>query len=115
MFSAPVVAGPIPHTFSTGNGCKKAITSPGSTRNNPLGLARLDDIFAISLVGAMPTEHGMPCSSATSARISSPTCSGSPSSRRVPVMSRKPSSSDTFSTCGVMVAKIANTPSEAAS
>ncbi len=63
-------------------------------------------IFATILTGAMPTETPSPRSVRTAARRRAMRSRGAPSSRSVPVMSRKASSSESPCTAGVKRAKI---------
>jgi hypothetical protein len=92
------VAFPTPHMASTGMGCRNATTPSGGTSINPSGLAALDATLATNLVGPMPTEQVICCSSDTTARTYSPICAGPPNIRTAPVRSRNASSIDADST-----------------
>ena len=71
---------------------------------------RVEASLATNFVEAMPTEQVMPCSSCTRARSSRPISTGRPRRRTAPETSRNASSSESGSTCGVMLANSAMTP-----
>ena len=79
---------PTPHIASTGIGCRKASTPSRLTSTNPSGLAAREATLATNLVGPMPTEQVICCSSETIARTCSPITAGAPSIRVEPVRSR---------------------------
>ena len=72
--SRAAVAGPTPHSASTGLGCRKASSSPGATTTTPapgrtpdrlaVGLAASEASLATSLDVATPTDADSPSSSA---------------------------------------------------
>ena len=73
---------------STGCGCRKSATRSGGTSTSPSGLAAREAILATNLVGPMPTEQVICCSSATTARTYSPIAAAEPNIRTEPVRSR---------------------------
>ena len=68
--------------------------------------------MATNLLGPMPTEQVICCSSATTARSVSPIWTALPKSRVEPVTSRKASSMEAASTTGVNWSKTAITARE---
>ena len=77
------------------------------TSISPSGLAALEATLATNLVGPIPTEQVICCSSATTARTYSPICVGLPNIRTAPVRSKKASSIDADSTTEVTDRKTA--------
>ena len=71
-----------------------------------LGFANSDAIFAMNLLGAIPTVHGNCVWSQTRCRNNAATCCASPNNERAPVTSRNASSTEICSTNGVMDSKI---------
>ena len=71
------------------------------TSTSPSGLAARDATLATNLVGPMPTEQVICCSSATTARTCSPITAGGPNIRVEPVRSRYASSIEADSTTEV--------------
>ncbi len=108
-FSA--VASPIPHTASTGNGCRKSSSSSGSTTSRPSGLHARLATLARNFVRATPTETTSPVSASTSARRRVAISTGGPRIRRTPATSRKASSIEIGSTLGVKRPMTAKTSS----
>ena len=70
--------------------------------------------MATNLVGPMPTEQEICCSSATTARTYSPISTGEPNIRRAPVTSRYASSIDAASTMEVTERNTAPMPADTA-
>ena len=66
--SLAAVGRPTPHIASTGSGCRKSATPSAGTSTSPSGLAARDATLATNLVGPMPTEQVICCSSAMTAR-----------------------------------------------
>ena len=93
-----MVAGPTPYIACTGSGCRKPTTPSDRTSISPSGFACRDAILAMNLLGPMPTEQVICCSSATTARRCSPIAEGAPNIRTEPVTSRYASSIEAAST-----------------
>ena len=74
------------------------MTSSGGTSTSPSGLAARDATLATNLLGPMPTEQVICCSSATVARRRSPIATAEPCIRSAPVTSRNASSTEADST-----------------
>ena len=62
------VAGPTPHSRSTGSGCRNASSASGGTTSSPSGFATALATLARNLVRATPTVIGSPTRSRTSRR-----------------------------------------------
>ena len=108
-WSFSAVASPMPHTRSTGSGCRNASSPPAGTTNSPSGLALRLAIFARTFVFAIPTLSGSPTCSRTRARSLTAISSGEPEIRSSPRTSRKASSSPSPSTTGEVSRNTSNT------
>ena len=102
------VAGPTPHTRSTGSGCRKASSRSGGTASSPSGLATPLATFARNFVRATPTVTGSPTRSRTAARSRAAISTGVPAIRSIPRTSRNASSIESPSTTGEASSKTAN-------
>jgi hypothetical protein len=96
---------------STGSGCRKARSAPGSsgTTSRPSGFAAALATFARCFVRATPTVTARPASARTRARSRAAIASGEPEMRSSPRTSRNASSIERPSTTGAVSRKIANT------
>ena len=106
--SRRAVAGPTPHTHSTGSGWRNASSRSGGTTIRPSGLATPLATFARNFVRATPTVTGSPTRSRTAARSRTAISTGVPAIRSIPRTSRNASSIDSPSTTGDASSKTAN-------
>ena len=103
------VAGPTPHSRSTGSGCRNASSPAGGTTSSPSGFASPLATFARNFVRATPTVIGRPTCASTRRLSRTAMSAGAPAIRSIPRTSRNASSIDSPSTCGDVSSKIANT------
>ena len=96
------VAGPTPHSRSTGSGCRKASSASGGTTSSPSGFATALATLARNFVRATPTVIGRPTRSSTSRFSRTAIWAGVPVMCSRPRTSRKASSMDRPSTTGAM-------------
>jgi signal transduction histidine kinase len=101
--SLDAVAGPTPHSRSTGSGCRNSASHSGGTTNSPSGFAERLAILASTFVRATPTLSGSPTCSRTSRRRRA---ASSAPVVAAPVASRNASSIDAGSTIGTWRLKI---------